>query len=166
MTKKWVTGLELSLTFCSKPQRLLPIALNHTTWKLKAPTDPNSGKRLKLNPPFRFINLSTFQRMLVYKHCHTLCSLPCARHHVLANTVFLAGAEEVMQVSCECRTEETKSIRTTHFTYFCPDSRNLSYSTDILQQRACRVWTAEQLVLIIWSPRKTKISPFRFEKHV
>lgn len=37
-------------------------------------------------------------------------------------------------------------------TYFRPDSMNLSYSTDILQHRAWRVRTAEQLVLIMRLP--------------
>lgn len=32
--------------------------------------------------------------------------------------------------------------------YFLPDSMNLSYSTAILQERACRLWAAEQLVLM------------------
>lgn len=37
-------------------------------------------------------------------------------------------------------------------TYLRPDSMNLSYSTDILQHRAWRVCTAEQLVLTTWLP--------------
>lgn len=37
-------------------------------------------------------------------------------------------------------------------TYLRPDSMNLSYSTDILQHSACRVCTAEQLVLMTWLP--------------
>lgn len=32
--------------------------------------------------------------------------------------------------------------------YFLPDSMNLSYSTAILQDRAWRLWAAEQLVLM------------------
>lgn len=39
-------------------------------------------------------------------------------------------------------------------TYFRPDSRNLSYSTDILQHSAWRVRTAEQLVLIMRPPAR------------
>lgn len=37
-------------------------------------------------------------------------------------------------------------------TYLRPDSMNLSYSTAILQHRAWRVCTAEQLVLMTWLP--------------
>lgn len=36
--------------------------------------------------------------------------------------------------------------------YLRPDSMNLSYSTDILQHSACRVRTAEQLVLMTRLP--------------
>ena len=42
------------------------------------------------------------------------------------------------------------------FTYFFPDSMNLSYSTAILQDRACRLWAAEQLVLTAWLPEATE----------
>lgn len=40
--------------------------------------------------------------------------------------------------------------------YFLPDSMNLSYSTAILQDRAWRLWAAEQLVLMTFPAGKKR----------
>lgn len=41
--------------------------------------------------------------------------------------------------------------------YFLPDSMNLSYSTAILQDRAWRLWAAEQLVLMTFPEGRTGV---------
>lgn len=148
MTKKQVIGLKLHPDLSDLEQKVYPIILNNTIWKVKASIDPVSGKRLKLITPARF------QMILFYKHCFLLHHFPYHHRYVLYNVAFVTGAEKDTQASCEHRSK--RNIVNQNNTHFCPDSRNLSYSTDILQQRACRVWTAEQLVLIIWSPREEK----------
>lgn len=64
--------------------------------------------------------LSTFQMMLVYKHCFMLSSLLYAHHHILANTAFLTGTEKVTQVSCEHRTGRNKVNQNNMFHLLLP----------------------------------------------
>lgn len=52
-----------------------------------------------------------------------------------------------------------------YHTYFFLDSINLSYSTAILQDKAWRLWAAEQLVLITWFPA-WKRGQIRVSEHV
>lgn len=42
---------------------------------------------------------------------------------------------------------------------------NLSYSTDILQHKACRVWAAEQLVLMMLAPVKERAEDSTVQFH-
>lgn len=82
------TDKEMSRRFTARSQsfRLGAESISHCpelqNLEAESPHRSYFWKEAEINNPPQIIILSTFQMMLVYKHCFMLCSLPYAHHHV------------------------------------------------------------------------------------